>query len=88
MQRIAFWQLPLWVRIAVPLTVFNTWVWIAEFVIDRYGFDEHLPFYRYGDVCIYEVVLIIALVVAFVRASRVPRTLGRSALPPDPNGSR
>lgn len=73
MQRIAFWQLPLWVRIAAALTVFNTWVLIAEFVIDRYGFDEYLPFYRYGDVCLWEVALIIVLVVMFVRASRPPR---------------
>ena len=50
MQQIAFHQLPLWVRIAAILTVFNTWVLIAEFVIDRYGLDGYLPFYRYGAV--------------------------------------
>ena len=72
MRRIAFWQLPLWVRLAAALTVFNTWVLIAEFVIDRYGFDDYLPFYRYGDVCLWEVALIIILVVLFVRQSRVP----------------
>lgn len=73
MQLIAFWQLPLWVRLAAMLTVFNTWVLIAEFVIGRYGFDEYLPFYRYGHVCLWEVALIIILIVLFVRASRVPR---------------
>lgn len=31
MQRISFYQLPLAVRLAVPVTFFNTWVWIAEF---------------------------------------------------------
>ena len=72
MQRIAFYELPLVVRLAVPLTLFNTWVWIAEFVIDRYGLDEYLPFYRYGDVCIWEVVIIIALVILYRRWSRVP----------------
>lgn len=40
----AFYQLPLWVRLAAALTVFNTWVLIAEFMIDRYGIDEYLPF--------------------------------------------
>ncbi|HUF29098.1 MAG TPA: hypothetical protein VMM77_00440 [Gemmatimonadaceae bacterium] len=73
MQRIAFYQLPLWVRLAAALTVFNTWVIIAEFVIDRYELDEYLPFYRYGDICLYDIVVIVALVVLFVRASRVPR---------------
>lgn len=72
MQRVAFYQLPLWVRLAAFLTVFNTWVLIAEFVIDRYGIDEYLPFYRYGDVCLWDVALIIVLIVLFVRKSRVP----------------
>ncbi|HEX6065424.1 MAG TPA: hypothetical protein VFZ04_14435 [Longimicrobiales bacterium] len=72
MQKIAFHQLPLWVRMAAALTVFNTWVLIAEFVIDRYGLDEYLPFYRYGDVCLWDIAVIIALVTAFVRASRDP----------------
>ena len=72
-QRIAFWQLPLWVRLAAVLAVFNTWVIIAEFVIDRYGLDEHLPFYKYGDICIWELVVIAALAIMFVRASRLPR---------------
>jgi hypothetical protein len=70
--RIAFWQLPLWVRLAAALTVFNTWVLIAEFVIDRYGIDEYLPFYRYGDVCLWEVAVIALLTVFFIRASRPP----------------
>lgn len=73
MQRIAFHQLPFWVRLAAALTLFNTWVVIAEFVIDRYGLDEYLPFYRYGDVCLWEIAVIIGIVVLFVRASRVPR---------------
>lgn len=70
--RIAFHQLPLWVRLGAALAVFNTWVIIAEFGIDRYGLDEHLPFYKVGDVCVYELVVIAGLIVAFVRASRPP----------------
>lgn len=77
--RIAFYQLPLWVRIATALTLFNTWVIIAEFVIDRYGIDEYLPFYRYGDVCLWDIAVVVAIAVLFVRASRVPR--GREEAP-------
>ena len=73
MQRIAFHQLPRWVRLAAALTVFNTWVLIAEFVIDRYGLDESLPFYRYGDICLWDIAVIIGITVLFVRASRIPR---------------
>lgn len=73
MQPIAFHQLPRWVRLAAALTLFNTWVLIAEFVIDRYGIDEFLPFYRYGDVCLWDIAVIIGIAVMFVRASRIPR---------------
>jgi hypothetical protein len=72
-QRIAFHQLPRWVRLAAALTLFNTWVLIAEFVIDRYGLDESLPFYRYGDVCLWDIAVIIGIAVLFVRASKTPR---------------
>ncbi len=34
-----FHQLPLLVRLAVAITLLNTWILIAEFVIDRYGLD-------------------------------------------------
>jgi hypothetical protein len=74
MQRIAFYQLPLWVRIAAALTLLNTWVVIAEFVIDRYGLDEHLPFYQYGNLCLWDIAVIIGITVLFVRSSRVPRS--------------
>jgi hypothetical protein len=70
---IAFHQLPLWVRLAAALTLFNTWVLIAEFVIDRYGLDAYLPFYRYGDVCLWDIAVIILLTVLFVKMSRPPR---------------
>lgn len=73
MQRIAFYQLPLWVRLAAALTLLNTWILIAEFGIDRYGLDDHLPFYRYGDLCVWDVAVILGIVVLFVRGSRVPR---------------
>lgn len=73
MQRIAFYQLPLWVRLAAALTLLNTWILIAEFVIDRYGLDHYLPFYRYGDVCLWDIAVILAIAVLFVRRSRIPR---------------
>lgn len=74
MQSIPFYQLPLWVRVAAALTVLNTWILIAEFVIDRYGLDEYLPFYRYGDVCLWDIAVVIGIIVLFVRSSRRPRS--------------
>jgi hypothetical protein len=65
--------MPLSVRIAAAISVLNSWVLIAEFVIDRYGFDGYLPFYRYGDICIWDFVILAAVVVAFVLLSRTPK---------------
>jgi hypothetical protein len=42
-------------------------------VIDRYGLDEYLPFYRYGEVCLWDFAVIIVIAVLFGRASRIPR---------------
>jgi hypothetical protein len=70
--RVAFYQLPLWVRAAAALALFNTWVLIAEIVIDRYGIDDHLPFYRYGDLCLWDIAVVLLIAGLFIRASRVP----------------
>lgn len=66
-------RFPLILKIAIALTFFNTWVLIAEFVIDRYGFDKYLPFYRYGDVCVWELAVIAGIIVLLVIGSRFPR---------------
>jgi hypothetical protein len=75
---VAFYQLPRWVRVAAALTLLNTWILIAEFVIDRYGLDDFLPFYKYGDICIWDIVIFIGIVIAYVKASRVPASIPSS----------
>lgn len=70
MPPLAFAQLPLWIRVAAALTLINTWILLAEFVIDRYGLDEYLPFYRYGDVCVWDIAVIAGVATLFVRQSR------------------
>jgi hypothetical protein len=40
------------------------WVMFAEFVIDRHGLDEFLPYYRVGNLCPYDLA-IIAIILAF-----------------------
>jgi hypothetical protein len=68
--RIRFRDLPLAVRLAVMLVYFMAWVLFAEFGIDSYGLDEHLPFYRVGDLCPYELVVLGILGFAWWRAHR------------------
>ena len=67
MNKIAFADVPLVVRLMTCLSMFMAWVLVAEFVIDRYGFDRFLPFYRVGDVCPYDLLIIFAIIVFWVR---------------------
>lgn len=54
-----FSQLPLLAKIGIVLTFFNTWVMFEEFVIDRFGYWQYLPFYRKGIFCAWDVSFII-----------------------------
>ena len=67
---IAFKSLPLIVRLMTIANIFIAWVLIAEFVIDRYGLDQYLPFYRVGDVCVYDLAVIAGCVAAWWRLHR------------------
>ena len=73
MHNLQFHRLPLSARLATCLSFFLAWVMLAEFVIDRYGFDRYLPFYRVGDVCPYEFVVLLAIAVFWMRAHRRTR---------------
>jgi hypothetical protein len=66
-----FRNLPFTVRIASFLIFFWSWVLIAELVIDRHGLDRFLPFYRVGNFCPYEVIVIGLLVLLWIRLHRV-----------------
>jgi hypothetical protein len=66
MEPVAFRRLPFLTRFATMLSFFIAWVAFAEFVIDREGWDKHLPFYRYGSICVYEVAVIGLLAVLWI----------------------
>jgi hypothetical protein len=53
-----FKQLPIIAKIAIVLTFFNTWVMFEEFVIDRFGYWEYLPFYKKGIFCLWDIIFI------------------------------
>lgn len=62
MGKIEFAELPIIVRVMTMATIFMGWVLFAELVIDRYRWDIYLPYYRYRNVCPYELVVIAGLV--------------------------
>ena len=67
---VPFKSLPLIVRVMTIANILMAWVLIAEFVIDRYGFNRFLPFYRLGDVCVYDAAVVAGCVFAWWRLNR------------------
>jgi hypothetical protein len=53
-----FKDLPAILKVAVILTFFNSWVMFEEFVIDRFGYWQYLPFYKFGIFCIWDFTFI------------------------------
>ena len=70
MDKIEFSQLNITTRIMVCVSMFMAWVLFAEFIIDRYGIHEYLPFYRFADICPYELVVIGSIVFYWIKTHR------------------
>lgn len=70
MPTIAFFNLPLFVRVTSLIVPFLTWVLFAELIIDRHGLDRFLPFYRVGNLCPYDLVVIAILIASWIRLHR------------------
>jgi hypothetical protein len=66
MTRTPFASLPFIVQFATMLSLFVAWVCFEEFVIDRHGIDEYLPYYRVGNFCPYDIAAIVLLAVLWV----------------------
>lgn len=66
MKYVPFAALPGLVQFTSLATIFIGWVLVAELVIDRHGFDRFLPFYRVGNLCPYDLVVLLALAAAWV----------------------
>ena len=65
-----FKSLPLIVRLSTIANVFIAWVLFAEFVIDRHGWDRFLPLYRVGNVCVWELGIVVGCAFAWWRLHR------------------
>ena len=70
MQKTSFASLPGLVQLTSLGTLFIGWVLIAEFIIDRHGYDRFLPFYRVGDLCPYDLAVVVALAATWILMRR------------------
>jgi hypothetical protein len=78
--------LPLIAKIAIAMTVLNTWVIFEETVVDRHGLWRYMPFYRVGLFCVWDAAAL-AMVLLLLLASVRPlhrRDGTQSATPPLP----
>jgi hypothetical protein len=57
MGTLTFKQLPLIAKIAVGVAFLNTWVLFEEIVVDRQGLWRYMPFYRVGDLCVWDLTV-------------------------------
>ena len=73
MRSVSFAALPLMVRLTSFTTIFMAWVMIEEWIIDRHGFDRYLPFYKVGNLCLYDLAVAIMLALLWIKSSRAPR---------------
>src|SRR3977135_2273965 len=59
--------LPLIAKIAIAMTVINTWVIFEETIVDRHGLWRYMPFYRVGLFCVWDAaVLAVTLLLLLV----------------------
>jgi hypothetical protein len=66
-------SLPLMAKIAIAMTVINTWVLFEETVVDRHGLWRYMPYYRVGLFCVWDAVVFavtLLLLVVSVRPFR------------------
>ena len=54
-------RVPLFVRIAVVLTFYNSFVLFEELVVDRRGLWRYLPLYKLGQFCIWDLAAIVGI---------------------------
>lgn len=70
MAKLSFSEMPVVVRGACVATGFMAWVLFAELIIDRHGWDSFLPYYRVGNICVYDVGVLAILTIVYLALSR------------------
>jgi len=66
--------LPLIAKIAIAMTVINTWVIFEETIVDRHGLWRYMPYYRVGLFCVWDAaVLAVTLLLLLVSVARSRR---------------
>jgi hypothetical protein len=63
-------------RIAIWLTLLNSWILFEEIVVDRTSLWQYMPLYRVARFCSWDVAAIVSISVIVWKQFRVPRAEG------------
>src|SRR5437870_7092636 len=63
--------LPLIAKIAIAVTILNTWVIFEETVVDRHGLWRYMPYYRVGLFCVWDAA-VLTITLLFLLVSVLP----------------
>ena len=78
-------RLRLIAKIAIAMTVINTWVIFEETIVDRHGLWRYMPFYRVGLFCVWDAavfaVTLLLLLMSVARSRRRDGTTQSTTLP-------
>src|SRR5262245_60941243 len=80
-------RLPLIAKIAIAMTVINTWVILEETIVDRLGLWRYMPYYKVGLFCVWDAAVFaitLLLLLVNVRQSRRRDGPTQSTTPPLP----
>ena len=69
MGALSFRELPLIVKVAVGVAFLNSWVLFEEIVVDRQGLWRYMPFYRVGDLCVWDLTVGLLIFIGLWRLS-------------------
>src|ERR1700740_2435881 len=61
MTRVSFGQLPMLVRVVTGVALFNAWVSLEEFVVDRIGLWKYMPYYKVGQGCVWDLTVAVLI---------------------------
>jgi hypothetical protein len=67
MQNVPFRALPNPVKFAVWLSYVAVWVLLERLVIEPFGIDRFMPFYRIQGFCVWDFLAITAITIVLVR---------------------
>jgi hypothetical protein len=72
MSTLAFKQLPMIAKVAIGIAFNNAWWSIEEFVIDRNGLWQYMPYYRRADPCLWDLTVALLTIAGLWWLSRRP----------------